>query len=119
MGAEGAEKRKYPRVDARFIVSYRIIEHDKIIDITQTKNLSLGGILFTTTQYFTPGTQLAVDMRVPVDPNPVEIVGKVVDSCKVAKGGSIYNTRIEFLTIDEQHANKIKETINRCLSKKG
>ena len=118
MEGKDKEKRKYPRVDARFVVSYRIVEDDNIMDLSQIKNLSLGGMLFTTMDHFDPGTQLSIEMRVPVDPHPVEIVGRVVDSCKVSKE-SIYNTRIEFLTVDEHHINKIKETIKLCLSKKG
>jgi hypothetical protein len=118
MEEESTEKMKFPRVNARFVISYRIVEQDKIIDLTQIKNLSLGGMLFTTMENFTAGTQLAVEMRVPVDTDPVKIIGKVIDSCKVARG-TIYNTRIEFLSIDDKHADKIKETIKRCLSKKG
>ena len=118
MDEKNTEKRKFPRVDARFVISYRIIEEDKITDLTQTKNLSLGGMLFTTMENFPTGTQLAVEMRVPVDRDPVKIIGKVIDSCKVTKG-TIYNTRIEFLSVDDKHADKIKETIKRCFSKKG
>ena len=118
MDEKNIEKRKYPRVDARFVVSYRIVEEDEIKDLTQTKNLSLGGMLFTTMENFPAGTQLEVEMRVPVDRDPVNIIGRVIDSCRVAKG-TIYNTRIAFLSVDDKHADKIKETIKRCLGKKG
>ena len=42
MKYEGLERRKFPRIGGRFIVSYRIIDEVDNVDISQTKNISLG-----------------------------------------------------------------------------
>jgi hypothetical protein len=116
MTFEGSEKRKHPRVTARFIVSYRIIDNDEPRDITQTKNLSMGGMLLTTNRQFQPGTNLALEIRLPFDPNPIILIGKVIES-KLITRGLIYDTRISFIAVDEKHRNIIGETVNHFLRK--
>ena len=112
----GPEKRKDPRANGRFIVSYRILENTKSTDITQTKNLSLGGMLLTTNCQFPVGTNLALEIRLPFDPNPISIIGKVLESREITKD-IIYDTRLNFLAIDEKHHKVINETIGYYLKK--
>jgi len=38
------DKRKHPRIGANFVVSYRIKQHHENYDLSQTKNVSQGGI---------------------------------------------------------------------------
>ncbi len=110
------ERRKFPRVQARFIVSYRILEEENNIDITQTKNMSLGGMLLTTNKKFEPGTNLALEIRLPFDPDPILLVGKVIESKEVTKG-LIYDTRINFLAVDSKHKNVVAQTVDYYLKK--
>jgi hypothetical protein len=112
----GPERRKVPRISARFIVSYRILEEIDNIDITQTKNLGLGGMLLTTNKRFEPGTNLALEIRLPFDPNPIMLIGRVSDSREITKG-LIYDTRLSFLAIDEKHRKVISQTVNYYLKK--
>ena len=116
MTLQGADKRKHPRVTARFIVSYRILDENDLHDITQTKNLSLGGMLLTTNRQFNPGTNLALEIRLPFDPNPIMLVGKVIESKQITRN-LIYDTRINFLAIDEKHRSIISETVSCYLRK--
>lgn len=116
MNYAGPERRKYPRITGRFIISYRIVEEFNNIDITQTKNLSLGGMLLTTNRQFQPGTKLNLEIRLPFDPNPIVILGKVVESREIIKD-LIYDTRLEFLDIDEKHKKIISETVDYYLKK--
>jgi len=119
MSYSGPEKRKAPRADGRFIVSYRVMENSGIYDITQTKNLSLGGMLLTTNCSFNPGTNLALEIRLPFDPNSIMLIGKVLESKEINKG-LIYDTRLVFLAIDERHRKVIGETISYYIKgKKG
>jgi hypothetical protein len=111
MAYGGAEKRKHPRVEARFIVSYRILEEESKRDITQTKNLSLGGMLLTTNRQFEIGTNLALEIKLPFDPNPIMLVGKVLESREIVKN-LIYDTRLMFLAIDEIHRAIIGNTVS-------
>jgi hypothetical protein len=112
----GPERRKFPRIGGKFLVSYRIADKDDLIDITQTKNVSLGGILLTTDRAFKPGTNLMVEVRLPIDPKPIQIVARVIESKELMKG-LIYDTHLEFVSIDENHKNMVAKTIEHILKK--
>lgn len=116
MSYTGPERRKNPRISARFIVSYRIVEDINNVDISQTKNMSLGGMLLTTNRAFTVGTNLAIDIRLPFDPNPIMIIAKVLDSREISKD-LIYDTRLLFLAVDEKHKSVMKDTVGYYLKK--
>ena len=112
----GTEKRKYPRANGRFIVSYRVIPNNSNADISQTKNLSLGGMLLTTNCQFPQGTNLALEIRLPFDPDPIMTIAKVLESIEITKG-MIYDTRLAFLAMDEKHRKVIGETVGYYLKK--
>jgi hypothetical protein len=112
----GAEKRKHPRANGRFIVSYRVIPNNNNADISQTKNLSLGGMLLTTNCQFPLGTNLALEIRLPFDPDPIMIIANVLESNEISKG-IIYDTRLIFMAVDEKHRNVIGETVGYYLKK--
>lgn len=116
MAYDGPERRKQPRISGRFIVSYRILEEEDNVDITQTRNLSLGGMLLTTNRKFEPGTNLALEIRLPFDPNPIMLIGRVIESREVTKD-LIYDTRLIFLAVDEKHRGVIGQTLNYYLKK--
>ena len=118
MAFVGSEKRKHPRIKANFIVSYRVLEESDTIDTSQTKNLSLGGMLVTTNRPFEKGTSLALKIRLPFDLNPIEVVGKVVESSEIVKD-LIYDTRIEFSSMDQRHHGVMSQTVDYYLRKKG
>lgn len=112
----GFEKRKHPRVTGRFIVSYRILEDEDNIDISQTRNISLGGMLLTTNRQFPFGTTLALEIRLPFDPNPIMLIGKVLESREITKH-LIYDTRIKFVAVDDRHRKVINETVDYYIKK--
>jgi len=112
----GPERRKNPRINARFIVSYRIVEEENNIDISQTKNLGRGGMLLTTNRAFNEGTRLALEIRLPFDSNPITIIGSVVGSKEVTRG-LIYDTRLEFISVDARHLKIITDTVD-CYKRK-
>lgn len=116
MSYEGLERRKHSRINARFIVSYRILEEVDDIDISQTKNLSLGGMLLTTNRKFPAGVNVALEIRLPYDKNPIMIVAKVLESREITKD-LIYDTRLLFLAIDKRHKGIIKQTVDYYLKK--
>lgn len=116
MAYDGPERRKQPRISGRFIVSYRILEEEDNVDITQTRNLSLGGMLLTTNRKFEPGTNLALEIRLPFDPNPIMLIARVIESREVTKD-LIYDTRLIFLAVDEKHRGVIGQTLNYYLKK--
>lgn len=115
MSFNGMEKRRHPRITGRFIVSYRILDESNI-DITQTKNLSLGGMLLTTNCQFPKNTHLAVEIRLPFERNPIMLIGKVIDSTEITKD-LIYDTRLEFLAVDENHRGILGKTVDYYIKK--
>ncbi|MDI6759097.1 MAG: PilZ domain-containing protein [Candidatus Omnitrophota bacterium] len=122
MTHKGQERRKHPRIGGRFIVSYRILEGDGDTktkrDITQTKNISLGGMLLTTNMQFKPGTNLALEIRLPFDPNPIMLIARVIESRQIIEN-LVYDTRLMFLAVDEQHRPIIEKTIQYYTKKEG
>ena len=107
---KGEEKRKYPRASGHFVVSYRVFNEADNVDISKTKNLSLGGMLLTTNRPFEPGTNLALEIRLPFDAHPILLMGKVVESREISKN-MIYDTRIQFVAVDEHHRRVIGGTV--------
>lgn len=116
MAYEGLDRRKHPRIAGRFIVSYRILDEVDNLDISQTKNLSLGGMLLTTNRQFQVGTKLALEIRLPFDPDPIILIAKVHESREVTKN-LIYDTRLGFLAVDEKHRKSMSETVDYYLKK--
>ena len=117
MSYDGPERRKNPRIKGRFIVSYRIMDEGDNIDITQTKNIGLGGMLLTTNRNSSGGTPLAVEIRLPFETDPIMVIGKVIDSLEITKD-LIYDTRLEFIAIDENHRSIINKTVDYYVNKR-
>jgi len=112
----GTDRRKHPRINARFVVSYRVLEDTEKQHQSQTKNFSLGGMLLTTNRKFEPGTNFALEMRLPFDDRPITIVAKVLESHEVTKD-LIYDTRLQFLTVDDRHVETMKQTVDYYVKK--
>jgi len=112
----GVERRKDPRAEGRFVVSYRIAEEKNNVDMTQTKNISLGGMLLTTNRKFSIGEKLYLEIRLPLDPDPIMLTACVVESKEVVSN-LIYDTRLSFLTVDEKHRNIISRTVAHYLKR--
>lgn len=116
MSYAGPERRKNPRITGRFIVSYRIMNEINNVDISQTKNICMGGMLLTTNRSFDPGVNLALEIRLPFDPHPIMLIGRVLESHEIMKD-MIYDTRIEFLAVDEKHKRIIGDTVGYYMNK--
>jgi len=112
------ERRRYPRVNLHLVVSYTILKEDKILDVTQTKNISLGGILITTNREFAPDTNLSLKIRLPVRPEPFYFIGKVVKSRKIVQD-LIYETHIELMALNKDDEKTLQEMMNLHLEKEG
>jgi len=117
MNYSGIERRKYLRVQGRFIVSYRIVDEADNVDITQTKNIGQGGMLLTTNIAFEKGIKLAVEIRLPFEKDPILLVGRVIVSTEISKN-LIYDTRLEFINIDEKQSFSINKTVNFYINKR-
>ena len=113
-GYSGPEKRKHPRIEANFVVSYRVKDPSARYDLSQTKNISQGGILLITNQEFDKGTKLTIVIRFPLIPEKIEIDGAVIDSKEVVRK-LIYETRIQFVNLNKEFFIKLGEFIKENL----
>ena len=106
----GQEKRKYPRIDTNCVINYRIQELPDSYDLSQTKDISQGGVLITTNKQFEKGAQLTMNLRIPFVLQKIELNGEVVDSREITRDLS-YETRVKFLGLNEDFFKKLGEFI--------
>lgn len=90
------ERRRFKRIKKNFILTYFISDrpHERH-EITQLKDISLGGMCFITSKKLAPGCQVSVELRTPYLTEFTHIVGTVLESHEKATN-LIYNTRIQF-----------------------
>jgi len=117
MGYKGVERRKHPRINVNFIVSYRILDQEEDNDLSQTKNISQGGMLLTTNRHFDSGVMLKMFIRLPLVKDKLVLIGRVIESKEVVKG-IIYETRIVFFNLEEQVNKILKQTVDTFLNQK-
>lgn len=110
------DRRKYPRLDANFIVSYCPKAVSCEYDLTQTKNVSRGGALITTNKKFDKNTILAITIRFPFYIKRIELTAEVVSSKEIVKN-LIYETRVCFLNMDSNFVNELSSFIKKRLEK--
>jgi len=113
------ERRKFVRIDGTFVVSYSDVRTpNPKTDITQTKNISTGGILFTTDRLFAPGTILRLRLRLPDSADYINIKVQVVGSNPLQKGRSLlHETRVKFTGMREEDREAIKRIVELNLEK--
>ena len=105
------ERRRFVRVDGTFVVSYSdITAQQQKTDISQTKNISVGGILFTTDREFPVETVLRVRLRLPETPDYINVKVKVVDSKQRVKG-MMYDTRVKFISIKLEDRDAVRKIV--------
>jgi c-di-GMP-binding flagellar brake protein YcgR len=106
------EKRKNARADARFIVAYARLDSGKASDrdISQTRNISEGGLALTTSRPFASQTNMTLKIKLPVEAEAVEVSGTVIESKEINRN-YVYFTRISFSHIDEQKRRAIQQTV--------
>jgi len=107
----GMERRKFARVVHPFLVYYSALGRENELDLTQMKNISMGGALFTTNAYFEKGTNLALRIRLPGSKDPVVPVARVIESRHSSSGIRFYDTRVEFSSINESDKKILAQTL--------
>jgi len=111
------ERRKFVRIDKTYIISYRDASSKELkSDVTQTKNISAGGLLFTTDKQISPKTILMVKLRLPGASDYIDTKVKVVDS-KQKVNTVFYETRAKFVEIREEYRDAIKKIIEAVKGK--
>jgi len=107
------ERRRFKRINKSFIVSYAPITTEITkYDVSQTKDLSEGGLLFVSDRKFGKDVVLKMKLRFPEFPDYVIVLAQVVDSVERAKG-IIYETRAKFIDVEPKVVDVIKRLVER------
>jgi len=107
-----AEQREYFRLDKAILVSYCLKDDPKkIYDMSQTRNISFGGMLFTIGQYLEKGTLLDMIVKFPFIRERIKMVGEVA-YCGLKKG-NIYEVGVRFVDLEPRILEEFKEYLVR------
>jgi hypothetical protein len=66
------ERRKFERIQKQFVLTYKVRGKDEKFEVSQIKNISEGGILFTTSKDFLPETILEIELKTPISAKSVK-----------------------------------------------
>lgn len=106
------ERRRFKRISGTYVVSYAPIKGEEIkFDVSQTRNLSEGGLLFIADRKFEKETILKIKLRLPEFSDYVIVKAKVVGSGQIAKG-FMHEIRVQFVEIDQKVKDAIKRLVN-------
>jgi len=113
----GEERRKFERLKRKFVISYHSLQDPTAnFDISQIKDISLGGIRFVTSCGYAPDTVLAIELQTPFIRERLILQAKVLESKEVVKD-LIYDTRVIFPQLDEEAEHYLSRTIEIFLKK--
>ena len=96
------ERRRSDRIKKNFILTYyNKADPSHKYEITQLKNIGMGGMCFITSKPYAPGTILGIDLKTPYLSDTTHLEGRVLESHEKVKN-IIYETRVQFLELDRE-----------------
>jgi len=96
------ERRSHKRLKKNFILKYFNPETPtEKYEISQLKNISMGGMCFITTFKFNTGTPLGIALKTPYISDITYLQGKVLESHEKIKD-MLYETRLQFDQLNSQ-----------------
>lgn len=95
------ERRNHPRSDVRIVVSYRGDDLAGGYDISESENISPGGMLLATRREFSTGEPLVLTLRAPARLEATEVYARVVASHEIVPN-HVYLTRVRFTNTDRR-----------------
>jgi len=111
------ERRKFERLKRKFVVSYHSVDEPTAsFDISQIKDISLGGMRFITSRGYVPDTTLSIELQTPFIRERLTLQAKVLESKKIV-ADLIYDTRVIFPELDEEAKHYLARTIEIFLKK--
>ena len=100
--SQGGERRHSDRIKKNFILTYYAkSDPEHKYEITQLKNISLGGMCFITTKPYATGVQLSVELKTPYLSDTTHLDGRVLESHEKVSN-MIYETRFQFGKLEPQ-----------------
>ena len=103
MNDASPSRRQYPRIPTKHAVLVNMLGDDVGEELARTRNISVGGCLFTSPSSYRTGS--VVQLLIKINMNVVEAVAKVVYS--IPKGGGGFDLGAEFIFIKEKDKQRI------------
>ncbi len=111
------ERRQFVRINTNFVVSYYVYPGElNKTDMTLTRNVSLGGICFTTDKNFPKGTILHVTLRLPKVNHLIEVLAEVVYVKQEKNKKLLFDIGIKFIKVEDKDLMILEQTIKNCAS---
>lgn len=117
----GPERRQFPRIPFWYIVRYKVYVPAKDVKgynpsslTSRSKDISLGGILLETNQYYAPSTILEIEIDVPLDAENhvyAKVLGNVIRSSAI-ETNKVYDTAVQFVSVPKEYKSSILRLIN-------
>lgn len=96
------DRRHYVRIKKNFILTYYSKDDPtQKHEISQLKNISLGGMCFVTTNALEKSLKIGIELKTPYLADTTYIEGLVLESHEKVKD-MIYETRLQFGSLDAQ-----------------
>ena len=110
------EKRKYIRIEAPIVVTYKL-DRESATKKTITKDFSEGGIRFPVYEKLDAGATLEMYIETPFDTIPIFAIGRVVwtKALSVKEGREIYDVGVQFTEMKSFDRKRISQTAKRFL----
>ncbi|MFH2139045.1 MAG: PilZ domain-containing protein [Candidatus Omnitrophota bacterium] len=109
------ERRNFVRINANFVVSYYKYPGEvNHTDMSLTRNISLGGICFTTDNDFELGAILHITLRLPKVTKLIEFLGEVVFTKQEKGKNSIFDIGVKFVQAQEEDLYILQNIIKDC-----
>lgn len=109
------ERRQYIRIEKHFVVSYSVKDTGgKREDVSQVKNIGLGGICFISSKKYEPKTKMTVELRIPYVDETAVVEGTVLESHEKIPN-MIYETRLAFSRLSETQNLILKRIVDTFL----
>lgn len=112
------EKRKFIRIEAPIVVTYKIGNKTALTKKTITKDFSEGGIRFPLYEKIAIGTLIELHIETPFDTIPISAVGQVVwvKALNTEEGREVYDVGVKFTQMQSFDQKRMAQTTKHFLS---
>ncbi|MCK4851608.1 MAG: PilZ domain-containing protein [Candidatus Omnitrophica bacterium] len=108
------DRRRFIRISEHHLLRYRVIDKDE--EMSFTRNISVGGVLFHCREQLPQGSMIELDMNLPPYSRPIRAMAKVLRVEPLRKVGG-FDIGVEFVSVDEDARNFLDEKIRSFCEK--
>lgn len=112
------EKRKYIRIEAPVVVTYKLGDKKTLTKKTVTRDFSEGGIRFPVYEKIKLGAAIELYIETPFDTMPIAASGQIVwtNALSTKEGREIYDVGVKFTKMQTFDKKRMAQTAKNFLS---